>query len=119
MQIKVHSVKGTKIAELLSNEILIDTGDEGNALLADLYYQDFDKIILHLKNIRVDFFDLTNGIAGDVLQTSSNFRLRLVFVGQPAICGKQSLIDFIRESNRGRQVNFLPTVEAALAALSN
>lgn len=119
MEIKVYSVNGSNIAELISNEILINTSDEGNALLADLYYQDFDKIILHLKNIRVDFFDLGNGIAGDVLQTSSNFRLRLVFVGQPAKLEKQSLIDFIRESNRGRQVNFLLTVEAALEALSN
>lgn len=119
MEIKVHSVKGTNIAELISNEILIDTSAEGNALLADLYYQDFDKIILNLKNIGVDFFDLSNGIAGAVLQTSSNFRLRLVFVGQPAMFEKQSLIDFIRESNRGRQINFLPTVEAALEALSN
>lgn len=50
---------------------------------------------------------LKTGIAGDVLQKFSNYRVRLVIVGGFSKYPGTSIRDFIYESNKGMLVNFL------------
>jgi hypothetical protein len=118
MEIKTHQANNSLIAEVISEEIIIQTPEEGLQLLVDLYYQDFDKIIIHEKNITPDFFDLQNGIAGEILQKFSNYRVRLVIIGDFVNYQGKSIKDFIYESNNGRQVNFLDSLEEAVEKLS-
>ncbi|NRF40190.1 DUF4180 domain-containing protein [Pedobacter foliorum] len=110
MNIEIHQVGDEKIAEVISDEILIKNAEDGLQIMIDLYYQDFDKIIILEKNITPEFFDLKTGIAGELLQKFSNYRLRLVIVGDFAKYDSNSLRDFIYESNKGKQINFLATV---------
>jgi hypothetical protein len=51
MEVKVHDHNTLKIAELISNIILIENEDSGFQLMIDLYYKEFDAIIINLKNI--------------------------------------------------------------------
>lgn len=118
MIVKTHHTGNTKTAEVISEEILVSNPEDGLQLMADLYYQEFDKIILYEKNISPDFFDLKNGLAGEILQKFSNYRVRLVIVGDFSKYGGKSIKDFIFESNNGRQVNFLPDLNAAIEKLS-
>ncbi|RDG39334.1 DUF4180 domain-containing protein [Streptomyces corynorhini] len=62
------------------------------------------------------FFDLSTGVAGEILQKLVNYRLRLVVVGDISrhLAASSSLPGLVRESNRGRQVWFVPDL-AALA----
>ncbi len=113
MNIKIHEQGNIKIAELTANTLLITNAEDGLQLLVDLYYQDFDKIIIQEKNMIPEFFDLSNGLAGEILQKVSNFRIQLVIIGEFDQYLGKSIKQFIAESNKGRQVNFLPTVEAA------
>lgn len=50
-----HTVNGIKVAELNSDKVLIQQMQDGLDLLADLYYQGFDKIIISEQNITPDF----------------------------------------------------------------
>lgn len=118
MNIQVHEARGIKIAEVKSDDILISTAEEGLQLMVDLYYQDFGEFILHERNISPDFFDLKTGIAGEILQKFSNYRIRLAIVGDFMAYPGKSLRDFIFESNKGRQVNFLDSVEEAVERLA-
>lgn len=68
MKIEAHHINNTKIAEVISDENIISTTEDGLDLLGNLYYQDFDRIVIHEKNVTPDFFDLKNGIAGEILQ---------------------------------------------------
>lgn len=81
MKIESHIINDTKIAEIVSDTLVIKTSEDGLDLLGNLYYQDFDKIIIQEKNITPDFFDLKNGMAGEILQKFSNYRVRLAIVG--------------------------------------
>ena len=63
-----HNAGETQIAEVISNDLLIQCADDGLDLLGNLYYQGFDQVILHQKNIAPEFFDLKNKMAGDILQ---------------------------------------------------
>lgn len=118
MNILTHNINQNKIAEIISDEIIIHSPQDGLDLLGNLYYQDFDKIILHQSNLTPDFFDLKNRLAGEILQKFSTYRIRLAIVGDFSIYTSKSLNDFIYESNKGRQVAFVGTVEEALDRLS-
>jgi len=114
MEIINHTINNIKIAEVTSSEIIIKNTEDALDLLGNLYYQDFDKIIIYEKNINPDFFDLKNGMAGEILQKFSNYRIRLTIIGDFKNYNSNSLKDFIYESNNGNLVNFLSSVEEAL-----
>lgn len=118
MQIIPHTIQDVPIAEITADELLITSAEDGLELLGNLYYQGFDRVILYTQNITPDFFDLKNGMAGEILQKFSNYRVRLAIVGDFSEYPGQSLKDFLYESNKGRHVNFLPTLAEALSQLS-
>lgn len=114
MQIITHHQNNIQVAELVSDAILIQTADDGAQLLADLYYQGFDLIIIQSARLNPSFFELKSGLAGEVLQKCSNWRIRLAIVGDFNDVLSQSLRDFIFESNKGKLVNFVGSVNEAL-----
>ncbi len=119
MNIQEHYINEIKVAEVLSDEIIINNAEDALDLMANIYYQGFDKIIFHQKNITSDFFDLKNQMAGEILQKFSNYRIQLVVVGDFSGFTSKSLKDFIYESNNGKQVNFLSSTIDAINALTN
>ena len=119
MTTEIHQAGAAKIAEIVAEEILINNAEDGLQLLVDLYYQDVDKIIIREKNITSDFFDLKTGLAGEILQKFSNYRVQLAIIGDFSKYNSKSLEDFIYESNKGRQINFLTSKTEALKILSD
>jgi hypothetical protein len=121
MKIETHTINNIRIAEIVADDIVIRTTEDGLDLLGDLYYQGFDKIIIDERNITSEFFDLKTGIAGEVLQKFSQYRMPLAIVGDLSkyTSKSKSLTDFIYESNKGRQINFLASVDVVLKALSS
>lgn len=117
MEIQTHNINNTKIAEVLADDIVLRTTKDGLDLLGNLYYQGYDKIIIHMKNITPDFFDLKNGIAGEILQKFSQYGMPLVVIGDFSKNESKSVNDFIYESNKGKQINFIPTLSEALKSL--
>ncbi|WP_316818118.1 DUF4180 domain-containing protein [Pedobacter nyackensis] len=117
MQIEIHQQNNIKVAEIISEVQLMTTPEEALQLMVDLYYQDFDKMIVHKKNITPDFFDLKTGIAGEILQKFSNYRVQLGIVGDFSEYTGKSIKDFIYESNKRRQIIFLSSVEEAVKKL--
>jgi hypothetical protein len=118
MNIETHNINDKKIAEIITDEIILKTTEDGLDLLGNLNYQGFDKIIIHEKNIIPDFFDLKTKIAGDILQKFTQYQMPLTIVGDFSKFNSKSLNDFIYESNKGRQVNFVTSQSEALKVLS-
>ncbi|WP_221391398.1 DUF4180 domain-containing protein [Dyadobacter sp. NIV53] len=117
MDILIHEMNNTKIAEITSEIILVSNPEDSLQILADIYYQDIDKIILHEKNFNPEFFELKTGMAGEILQKYSNYKVRLAIVGDFSNYKSKSLKDFIFESNKKNQINFTRSVEEALQKL--
>lgn len=110
MQTTSHQINNSTFAEALSDVLVINTIEDGADLLADLYYQGFDGVILYQQNITHTFFDLKSKMAGELLQKASNFRMRIIIIGNFENVESKSLQDFIRESNRGSLVNFVSSL---------
>ncbi|MDL5514896.1 DUF4180 domain-containing protein [Arenibacter sp. M-2] len=117
MEIKEHSKSVIKIAEIISNEIIIKTTEDALDLMGNIYYQGYDKMILHQKNITPEFFDLKTKLAGDILQKFAQYQMSLIIVGDFSNYSSKSLQNFIYESNNGSQVNFLSSMDEALNTL--
>ena len=112
--IKYHTAYGSfKIAELEPESDLITGAGDMLDILAEAGYHDCNRLIVHEKSLHRDFFDLKTGMAGEILQKFSNYRVRLAIIGDFTDIKSKSLRDFIRESNRGRTVNFVNSVEEA------
>jgi hypothetical protein len=118
MQITTHTVDNKKIAEVSSTDLIISSPEDALDLLGNLYYQGFDHIVIREENITTDFFDLKTGIAGEILQKFSNYRVRLAVIGDFSKYTSKSLKDFLYESNKGGQITFVRTLEEALVALA-
>lgn len=119
MQLTPHSINNIKIGEITSDKIILKTTEDGLTLLGDLYYQGYDKIILHEKNITPQFFDLKTGIAGEILQKFAQYRIPLAIVGDFSKYTSNSLRDFIFESNKGKFISFVSTREEAIKILAD
>jgi hypothetical protein len=118
MKIETHIIQNTKVAEVVSDEIIIQTTGDGLDLLGNMYYQDFDKIIIHQENITPAFFELKSGMAGEILQKFSNYRVRLAIVGDFSQYTSKSFQDFIFESNKTGHIIFATSIEDALKSLA-
>lgn len=113
MTITRHNINGKDIPELTADQLLITDIEDRLNLLGDMYFQGFDTFIIHEQNITPDFFDLKNGIAGEILQKFSTYRMALVVIGDFSKYSSKSLQDFIYESNKGNIVNFVAAASEA------
>ncbi|NOQ25753.1 MAG: DUF4180 domain-containing protein [Bacteroidales bacterium] len=113
MEIKVTNTNEINIAEIKSDNIEIKNAQDALEIFANCMYQDASKIIIHEKNIIPELFDLKTGIAGEVFQKCSNYKVQLAIVGDYLKFSSKSLKDFIFESNKHGQINFVSSIEEA------
>ncbi len=114
MEIKIHTIDDRKIAEIISDDIVLQTVEDAVDLIGNMSYQGFDKLIIYEENMISDFFELKNKIAGNILQKFSQYSMPLAIIGDFEKYESKSLNDFIFESNKGKQINFVTTVEDGL-----
>lgn len=71
-------------------------------------------IVLDKKLIAEDFFILSTGLAGEILQKFINYGGRIAIYGDYSRYTSKPLKDFIYESNKGKDVFFVSTEEEAI-----
>lgn len=118
MDVKVINKNNGNIAVILSDDVIINNAQDALDLLVTVQYNyDCDKIIINKKNITEDFFDLKNGIAGEIMQKYINYGVALAIVGDFEQYTSKSLKSLIYESNKGNKILFKSTEEEAVASL--
>lgn len=71
-------------------------------------------IVIDKKLIAEDFFILSTGLAGEILQKFINYGGRIAIYGDYSRYTSKPLKDFIYESNKGKDVFFVSTEEEAI-----
>lgn len=117
MKTIIHEKDGRKIAEIISDSVILRNTQDALDLMADPALEGARMAILHKKNITPGFFDLSTRLAGEILQKFANYYFKLAIVGDIKNTGSSSLKALIYESNKGREIFFLESVEAAKIAL--
>lgn len=114
-----HTTNRGTAVEIKAEEIVINSEQDALDIMANMsYVHDSGIIIIHRQNLGEDFFDLSSGLAGGILQKFSNYRVRLFVVGDFSEVKSKSLKEFILESNKGRQVNFVADTPQAIEILN-
>ena len=119
MNIKTITSNSKEIAIINSDEICISDVHSALDFIIHIHHEtDTNCIIINKEAIAEDFFDLSTKIAGEILQKIINYHFRLAIVGNFLSYTSKSLNDFIYESNQGRNIFFVPTIEDAIEKLN-
>lgn len=106
---------GLVCAEAESDDRVITDAQSALDLLMSAKYELGTKnILLSKRLVAEDFFILSTGLAGEVLQKFVNYGMKVAIVGDFSYYTSKPLKDFLRESNRGSTVLFVQTEEEAL-----
>jgi hypothetical protein len=117
--IKYHNTtNGISIAEIMPGSYKIKNPEEWLDMLAEAGYNNSIGLIVHKNSINDEFFDLKTGLAGEILQKFSNYRMKLAIIGDFSNIKSKSLMDFIRESNTRGIINFVKSLDEALSRLN-
>ena len=102
-----------------SDEPVITDAQSAIDLLMSAQYDVGSKDIVIPKQLVVeDFFILSTGLAGEVLQKYVNYGGRMAIYGDYSRYTSKPLRDFMYESNKGRDFFFVSTRDEAVAALA-
>lgn len=82
------------------------------------YEADTKWIVLDKELIVEDFFILSTGMAGEILQKFMNYQVKVAIYGDYTGYTSKPLKDFIYECNQGKDIFFVSTKEAAIASLA-
>ncbi len=102
-----------------SDEPVITDAQSAIDLLMSAQYDGGSKnIVIPKQLIAEDFFVLSTGLAGEVLQKYVNYGGRMAIYGDYSRYTSKPLKDFMYESNKGRDFFFVSTRDEAVAALA-
>ncbi len=106
------------IAIVNSDEMIIkDTQTAIDFIMSVKYETNCSKIAINKEAIIDDFFILSKGIAGEILQKFINYQIKFAIIGDYSKYTSKPLKDFIYESNKGKDIFFVATEDEAAKML--
>ena len=111
----------TSIAVVETDTVIKNAEKLLDIMVSVVYNSECDNsgIVINKQSLPEEFFDLKTGIAGEMLQKASNYRMKIAIVGGFNNLDSTSLKDFIRECNRGNQIYFTDSIQSAVNRLSS
>ena len=111
--------KNVDIALVSSDEkVIVDTQSALDLAMTVKYETGTNKIIMEKQNIADEFFVLSSGMAGEILQKFINYHIKIAIYGDYSKYTSKPLKDFIYESNKGKDVFFVSTLDEAVDMLT-
>ena len=119
MQLTKIEKNGITCAVVNSKEIVItDAQSALDVLMSAKHDIGTKNIVVDKKMIAEDFFILSKGLAGEILQKYVNYGGRIAIYGDYSHFTSKPLKDFIYESNKGKDVFFVATQDEAVEMLT-
>jgi len=113
-----RTAENDSIVRVISDGLVISDAGSVLDLIATVRYETgCDRLIIEKTAVTEDFFVLSSGVAGEMLQKCVNYRMKLAIVGDFSRYTSKPLKDFIYESNRGKDFFFVGTVDEAVERL--
>lgn len=98
--------------------VITDMQSALDLLMSSKYEVGTKNIVIDKRLVTEEFFILSSGIAGEILQKYINYGGRIAIYGDYSHYTSKPLKDFIYESNKGKDVYFADTKEAAINMLT-
>ena len=98
--------------------VITDVQSAIDLLMSAQYDMESKDIVIPKQLVAEDFFVLSTGLAGEILQKYVNYGGRMAIYGDYSHYTSKPLKDFMYESNKGRDFFFVSTRDEAIAALA-
>lgn len=110
----VKEFSGRKVVIGDDNGPLLASERDVNDWVSAAWDAEAQLVVVPTSRLSHEFFRLSTRIAGAIIQKFVNYRSQLVILGDISGCISDSnaLRAFVHESNRGREVWFLPDLDA-------
>lgn len=119
MDITIVKQNGTDIAVISGAELAITDAQSALDLAMTVKYETGTaNIVLNKSAVTEDFFVLSTGVAGEILQKFINYHVKAAVYGDFSHYTSKPLKDFIYESNCGKDYFFTATKEEAIQKLA-
>lgn len=119
MQTDIKTQNYRSCAIVQSDELIItDSQSALSFIMSTKYHTECDRIALNKSAITEDFFKLSTGLAGEVLQKFINYKVKFAIIGDFSGYTSKPLKDFIYECNQGQDIFFVSTEAEALDKLT-
>ena len=119
MKTEVVRKNNIDVAVVTSEELLItDVPSALDFVMTVKYETGCTNIAINKEAVVNDFFILSSGLAGEILQKFINYGVRFAVYGDFSKYTSKPLNDFMYESNQGKDIYFQPTVSLAVDKLS-
>ena len=107
-----------KVVIAYSETPIIFDGQSALNFAANIGYEhDCHNIVVNKAAVAEDFFKLSTGIAGEVVQKFVNYGYRLAIIGDFSGYTSKPLRDYIYECNKGNHLYFVANEKEAIAKL--
>ena len=100
------------------DKVITDISSALDLLMSVKYEAGTKNIVISKSLITNDFFILSSGFAGEMLQKYINYGGRIAIYGDYSCYTSKPLKDFIYESNKGKDVFFVATQDEAVEMLT-
>ena len=118
MNIEKVAKSSKTVAIITSNDKVITDVQSSLDLIMTAKYETETNLIAIDKNAIVDeFFVLSSGLAGEILQKFINYQAKIAIWGDFSKYTSKPLKDFIYESNKGNDIFFVATKDDAVDCL--
>jgi len=111
----IQSSKGN--IAVIENEV--DTIKDTSSFLSVIISPGTEIVAIRKEHLDPEFFNLKSHLAGEFLQKVSNYRMRLIVLGDFSNIDSKSLKEFIFESNKTGHVVFTNNLEEAINILKS
>lgn len=119
MEIRTVEKNGIICAVISDNKkVITDAQSALDVLISAKYEAGTQNIVIDKRLIAEDFFVLSTGLAGEILQKYVNYSGRIAVYGDFSRYTSKPLKDFIYESNKGRDVFFVSDEDEAVNMLT-
>ena len=119
MNIEHLKDNGIDIAVVSGDEVVIvDTQSALDLAMTVKYETGAERIVIDKDAVCEDFFILSTGMAGEILQKFMNYHVKVAVYGDYSHYTSRPLKDFIYESNHGKDFFFVSTKEEAVQKLA-
>jgi hypothetical protein len=110
---KFYELHGVRVLECVPDGSKLRTYNDAVDLVGKSFEDHATLIVIPVDCLDDDFFTLSTRIAGELIQKIVQYRRRLVIVGDISgfLAESSALRAFVAESNRGKDVWFLPSLE--------
>jgi hypothetical protein len=110
---KFYELHGVRVLECVADGAKLQTYSDAVELIGKTFENRATLIVIPVECLADEFFQLKTRIAGELIQKFVQYRRRIAIVGDISrhLAESSALRAFVSESNRGKEVWFLSSLE--------